>query len=62
MNPLRAAARALLIIPAAVTTTVAAACIWGWERPVQRAPVWVVGLILLVPLHPFPELLEYVTD
>jgi len=32
--------------------------LWGWERPRMRAPVWIAGLVLLVPLHAAPELLE----
>ena len=34
------------------------AVLWGWERPRMRAPVWIAGLVLLVPLHAAPELLE----
>ncbi len=33
------------------------AVLWGWERPRMRAPVWIAGLVLLVPLHVAPELL-----
>jgi hypothetical protein len=54
--------RAILL---AVLTALAIACeytiravIWGWERPRRRAPVWIAGLALLVPLHAAPELLE----
>ncbi len=34
------------------------AVIWGWERPRLRAPVWIGGLLILIPLHAAPELLE----
>ena len=34
----------------------ARAVTWGWRRPLLRAPVWVAGLMLLVPLHVAPEL------
>ena len=34
------------------------AVLWVWERPRMRAPVWIAGLVLLVPLHAAPELLE----
>lgn len=54
--------RAILL---AVLAALAIACeytircvIWGWERPRMRAPVWIAGLVLLVPLHAAPELLE----
>lgn len=52
----------------ATLTALSAACectaratIWGWRRPVLRAPVWVAGLVLLVPLHGAPELLVEVS-
>ncbi len=56
--------RAILL---ATLTALAIACeytarvtLWGWERPRLRAPVWITGLVLMVPLHAAPELLERV--
>jgi len=56
--------RAILL---AVLSALAIACeytiravLWGWERPRMRAPVWIAGLLILVPLHAAPELLERV--
>ena len=53
--------RAILL---ATLTALAIACeytaratLWGWQRPRMRAPVWIAGLVLLVPLHAAPELL-----
>ena len=51
----------------AILTALSVACeytarvtLWGWRRPVLRAPVWIAGLVLMVPLHAAPELLERV--
>ena len=51
-------ARAILIALAIACEHTARATLWGWQRPRMRAPVWIAGLVLLVPLHAAPELLE----
>lgn len=50
--------RAILSALSVACEHTARATLWGWERPHMRAPVWIAGLVLLVPLHAAPELLE----
>jgi len=58
--------RAMLL---AVLTALAIACeytiravLWGWQRPRMRAPVWIAGLVILVPLHAAPSCLSVSGD
>ena len=51
-------ARAILSALAIACEYTARVTLWGWQRPRMRAPVWIAGLVLLVPLHAAPELLE----
>ncbi len=51
-------ARAILTALAIACEHTARATLWGWQRPRLRAPVWIAGLVILVPLHVAPELLE----
>ena len=51
-------ARAILTALAIACEYTARVTLWGWDRPCMRAPVWIAGLMLLVPLHVAPELLE----
>ncbi len=55
---LRAILLSVLAALSIVCEYTARAVIWGWERPRMRAPVWIAGLVLLVPLHATPERLE----
>ena len=51
-------ARAILTALSVACEHTARVTLWGWQRPRMRAPVWIAGLVLLVPLHAAPELLE----